>query len=119
MNWVRNLSPRISTKFTFMIGSKPTTTAGFWQTTTFKRLRMFAFGDENVCWLDIAMDDALGMCGIQSVGHINRQREQRFRIEWPPCYAMFQSHSVETLHHDERLTVVLVTLVDSADVLGD
>ncbi len=39
-----------------------------------------ALGDKDVGRLDVAMDDTLGMRGVQSVGNLRRQREQSFVI---------------------------------------
>jgi hypothetical protein len=33
-----------------------------------------ALGDENVCGLDVTVDNALGMGGIQAIGNLNGQR---------------------------------------------
>jgi hypothetical protein len=49
-----------------------------------------AFGDKNVRRLDVAMDDALGMRGVQSVGNLDGERNQSLIVERPSGDAVFQ-----------------------------
>jgi hypothetical protein len=45
-----------------------------------KNLRLAARGDENVPRLDVAMDDALRVRGIERIGNLHRQIEQLFQL---------------------------------------
>src|SRR5262249_28072319 len=40
-----------------------------------------AFGNENVGGLDIAMDDALRVCSVESIGDFDANLEEHFEIE--------------------------------------
>src|ERR1700745_2771840 len=75
-----------------------------------------ALVDENVRGLDIAMHDAFGVGGFQTVGHLDRQRQQRFDLDWPSSNEMLKSYAVEKLHRDERVFLVATDLMDSTDV---
>ena len=49
-----------------------------------ENLGVAARGDEDVGGLDVAVDDALGVGGVEGVGDFDGQREQGFVIERPP-----------------------------------
>ena len=72
--------------------------------------------DEDVRRLDVAVDDAFGMRGIEGIGNLDGERENQFRFQRTPSDAMLQRHAVEILHDDEVLTFALVNLEDHADV---
>jgi hypothetical protein len=74
-----------------------------------------SFGHKDICWLDVAVDDPLGV-GIQRVGNGNGDEEKIFRLEWTAGDAVLKRHAVQKFHADERLAVVLSSLVDGADV---
>ena len=76
-----------------------------------------AVGYENICRLDIAMNDALAMRGIESVGNLNRNIEMLFVSECFPQKPRGKWFAFEKLHRDERLAVVFGDFVDGADVL--
>src|SRR5215468_5581297 len=71
---------------------------------------------EDVCWLDVPMNDACGMRGIECVRDLNPQRQHRFDFQGLSADSMFQRHTVKKLHDDERLGFVLADFVDRADV---
>jgi hypothetical protein len=73
-------------------------------------------GNENVRRLDVAVDDAFGMRGIERVGNFDSERENQFRFQRTPGDAVLQRHAVEILHGDEVLTLPLVNLEDHADI---
>src|ERR1700733_14536526 len=45
-----------------------------------ENLGMPTLGDENVGWLDVAVNDAFGMRGIEGVGNFDSERENQFRF---------------------------------------
>ena len=77
---------------------------------------MPADGDEDVGGLDVAMDDALGMRGIERVGDLYGQRQQRVQFQGTPADAVAQRHSLQKLHGYEGATVLLADIVNGADV---
>src|SRR5882724_5483263 len=77
---------------------------------------MAAFGDENVVRLDIAMDDAFGMGGIKGVCDFDGQREHSFLIQGLTGNAVPQCYTIEELHGDKVRLLLVVDLVDGADI---
>ena len=77
---------------------------------------MSSFGNEDVCWLNVTMDDARGVSGIERVGDLDTQREDVFGFQRTAGDTMFQRHPVQELHGDEGLTVRITDVVDGADV---
>ena len=43
---------------------------------------MIAFGDEDVGGLDVAMDNALGVGGVESVGNFDGEGEKVLESRW-------------------------------------
>ena len=77
---------------------------------------MPSFGDKNIGRLDVAMHDALRVGRIERVGNLNRQTEQNFHLNRPSADAMLQRLAVQKLHGDECLPVMLVNLMNRADI---
>ena len=77
---------------------------------------MAALGDENICGLDVAVDDAFGVGGIECVGDLISYIEDLIERHGAAGDAMFQRLAVEVFHGDEPLAVVFVDFVDGADV---
>ena len=77
---------------------------------------VLAGGDENIGGLDVAMDDACLVRGVQSVGDFDGQRQQlpdRHRLATD---AFFQGLPLEEFHRDVGLAVLFADVVDGADV---
>jgi hypothetical protein len=81
-----------------------------------QNLGMTALGDENIGGLYVAVNNSLGMSGIERVGDLDREREEQVRFHRTIADAVFQRHAVEKLHDDEGFPVVLADLVNRADV---
>src|SRR6266496_2835421 len=62
------------------------------------------------------MNDPFGVRGIQCVGNLDSQVQQCFQFYRPRSYAMLQSYSIQKLHGNERLAVLLADVVNRADV---
>ena len=82
-----------------------------------QNLRLSAIRDEDVRWLDVAMNDPGGMSGIQGIGELRAQFQDFVAFEAP----LFQKSRLECLsldqfHHDEGLTFVLADFVNRTDV---
>ena len=45
---------------------------------------MSAFGDKNVCWLDVSMNDTLRVCCVKSIGYVDGNIEQALQFHGPP-----------------------------------
>ena len=84
--------------------------------TKVENLGVAALGDKDVCRLDVAVNDALRVCGIQSIGDVAGQRQQRFGVDGAALDAMLQGLAVEELHGDEGLAVGLTDIVNGADI---
>ena len=75
-----------------------------------------ALGDEDVRRLDVAVDDPLGVGGVQGVGKLDSQLEQLLRLEGLSSDAVLERLALQELHGDEGLALVLVDVVDRTDV---
>jgi hypothetical protein len=75
-----------------------------------------ALGDKDVSGLDVAVDDAFRVSGIERVCNLNRQSKQNIGLYGSAADAMLQRYSVEKLHNQERMAILLPDLVDGADI---
>src|SRR5581483_9160537 len=62
------------------------------------------------------MNDAFGVRGIQSIRNVKRQWKKRFHIQRTPRDSAFQRHALQEFHHDERLPILLIDLINCADI---
>ena len=84
--------------------------------TEIQNFGMAALGDEDIRRLDISMDDSLGVRCVECVGDLNRQAQEHLGLQGFAGNEMLQRHAVKKLHGDERLPVLIVDLIDGADV---
>jgi hypothetical protein len=75
-----------------------------------------ALGHEDVGRFDVAMDDAGSMSRVQRVRDVDAERQDDLNLQWTPCDPVLQRQSVQKLHGDEGLAVLVVNFVDGADV---
>ncbi len=75
-----------------------------------------ARSDEDVRRLDVAMDDAGGMRGVQRVGNLDPCAEPRIYTERAGGEPILQRRTLQVLHDDERKPVLLADVMDGADV---
>ena len=76
---------------------------------------MPALGREDVCRLDVAMDDALAVRRIQCIGNLNRQWQELLGIQRAIGDEVLERLAVEELHDHEGAAVLLAYVVDGAD----
>ena len=81
-----------------------------------ENLGVSALGDENVGGLDVAMDDAFAVRGVERVGDFDGQAEQDVHFQRTAGDAVLEGHAIQILHGDEGLAVLLADVVDGADV---
>jgi len=74
-----------------------------------------AAGDEKIGGLDVAMDDALGVRGVQRVGDFDADVEQAVHFEGTAVHGVLQRGAVEKFHGDEGFAVFFADIVDGAD----
>ena len=77
---------------------------------------MAAFCDENVGWLDIAVDDAFAVGGVERVGNFDGEVEQNFCFQRGGQRSGASASAVQKFHHDIRATVFLADIVNGANV---
>ena len=73
-------------------------------------------GHEKICGLDVAMDDAFGVGGVEGIGNLDCQIEQDFELHRPRADAVFQGDAIEKFHGDEGFAVLVADVIDGADV---
>src|ERR1700722_7626637 len=77
---------------------------------------MTTLGNEYIRRLDVAMNDALGVRGIESVGNLDGQREQSLDFHRAVANAVPEGVAVEIFHSDESLVLVFTDVVNRANV---
>jgi hypothetical protein len=74
-----------------------------------------AIGYEDVCGLDVPMNDAGSMGRLQRIGDLNGERHQC--VQWEAVLnPMLQCRPFEMLHRDKGQVAVGSNLVNGADV---
>ena len=71
---------------------------------------------KNIRRLDVAMNNAPAVRRIEGIGDLNADPEQGLLIHRPSANAVFQRLTIEKLHRNERMAVMLIDLVNGADV---
>lgn len=79
-------------------------------------LCLISVGDENVGGLDIAVNDALRMGGIECIGDLDSQIKSDVIFEWPACNAMSKGLTLQAFHRDEGAPCGFVNFVNRANV---
>jgi hypothetical protein len=65
---------------------------------------------------DVAVNDALGMCGVEAVCDLDGEREDGFEFQRLSGDEVLEGDAVHELHDDERLVAVLADFADGAVV---
>ena len=77
---------------------------------------MSAIGHENVRGLDIPVDDALGVRGVERVRHLHTEVQDFSQFQRLAADAVPQRLPLQQLHGDEVLAVGFIDFVDRADI---
>jgi hypothetical protein len=72
--------------------------------------------DENIGRLNVSVNDAGGVSGVERIGDFNGEREESLCAKDTLCNAIPQSCSLQEFHGDKRLAVLLTDVIDRADV---
>ena len=72
--------------------------------------------NQNVCGLDVAVDNADAVRRVQDVGDFNRKPKKRIKIQRAAGNLICQGYAVDIFHDDEGSSLGLVNLVDGTDV---
>ncbi len=75
-----------------------------------------AFGDEDVSGLDVAVDDAFGVGGVEGVGNFDGECRGAVHLHRAAGDPVLEGLAFETFHGDEGLAVLFADVVDGADV---
>src|SRR5439155_6954883 len=67
--------------------------------------------------LDVSVVAALRMCGIQSIGNFDSERQHHLDVKWFAGDPVLQCHAVQKLHGNESLTIFLADVVNRANIL--
>src|ERR1700690_2395310 len=72
--------------------------------------------NQNVCSLDVAVDNAGGVGRVQDVGDFNRKPEKRIKIQRAAGNLVCQGYAVDMFHDDEGVAVLLPDVMGRTDV---
>ncbi len=81
-----------------------------------QNLGMSRFSDEDVGRLDVAVDDACGVCRIQRISNLNGQRKHHVHLHRTVANHVLEGLTIQKLHRDVKLRVTLAYFVNCADV---
>src|SRR5208337_1258240 len=77
---------------------------------------MAPVGDKDVRRLDVAVNDPLGVGGVERVRDLDTERQQGFNFQRTTCDTLLQRLPVQKLHGDEGLPLSLPDLMNRADI---
>jgi hypothetical protein len=75
-----------------------------------------AVGNKNICRLDVAVHDSLGVRRVEGVGDINGDGHQQIELKRLVADQVLQGLAFEVLHGDEGTAVVLANIVNRTNV---
>src|SRR5712675_1107865 len=81
-----------------------------------KNFGMPARSDKNIGWLDVAMNDAFGVSGVQGVGDFDGQGQKRFSIEWRTGNFVLEGGPLKALHGNKSAALVFADVINRADI---
>ena len=77
---------------------------------------MSAFGDEDMCRFNIAVNYALAMGRMERFGNLNSQPEHLFQFQRTARDQVLEGDAVQIFHDDVGLAVLLADVMDGADI---
>ena len=81
-----------------------------------QNLHLPSAGDEDICRLDVPVNDPLRVRRVQGVGKLDAQFQNLVRLEGLRADAVLQRFALQQLHGDEGPAFLLLHVVDGADV---
>src|SRR5215469_936855 len=81
-----------------------------------QNLGMASFGNENVRWLDISVDDAFRVRSVKPLSHLYRNLQRRLQFQRATGNHVFQSFAFQIFHGNEGSAVFLPDVVNRTDV---
>src|SRR5439155_8778920 len=81
-----------------------------------ENLRLNSIRNEDVCGLDVPVDDAFRVCGIEGIGDLDAQIKYRFDFQRLATDPMPECLTLQPFHCDEASPNGLVDFVDRSDV---
>jgi hypothetical protein len=80
-----------------------------------QNLRVAAFREKDVGWLEVAVYDPCGVRGRKAIGDRNSDLDEHLNVDWAPRESGGERLSDEALHDQERSTAVLTNVENRAD----
>ena len=77
---------------------------------------MPALGHKNICRLDVTVNNALRVCGVERVGDFNCKREQALSFKRLTGNHVLECDAFEILHRDEGTTLIFTDVVNRTNV---
>jgi hypothetical protein len=75
-----------------------------------------ALSHKNIRRIDIAMKDSVRVRGVESVGDLDCERQQRVHLQRTPPNPMLQGQPFQKLHGDEGFALLAADVVNGANV---
>ena len=72
--------------------------------------------DEDIGGLDVAVDDARGVRGVERIGDFDKPRHQSFDRQQSLRQLVFESRAIEQFHDEERAAVLFANFVEGANI---